>query len=97
MLHDSPVYIFNEATSNIDAESEEIILEMIHKMAKDKTVVMISHRLANITDADRIYVFDRGNIAESGTHGQLMKNGGVYAELYETQSALENYGKEVTA
>ena len=97
VLHDSPVYIFDEATSNIDAESEEIILEMIHKMAKDKTVVMISHRLANITDADRIYVFDRGNIAESGTHGQLMKNGGVYAELYETQSALENYGKEVTA
>ena len=97
VLHDSPVYIFDEATSNIDAESEEIILEMIHKMAKDKTVVMISHRLANITDADRIYVFDRGNIAESGTHSQLMKNGGVYTELYETQSALENYGKEVTA
>lgn len=96
ILHDSAVYIFDEATSNIDMESEEIILSQIEKMKSEKTVVMISHRLANVRNADCIYTLENGDIAESGTHSQLMKNGGVYASLWQTQSALEHYGKEGT-
>ena len=97
VLHNTPVYIFDEATSNIDSESEEIILETIRKMAEEKTVIMISHRLANIADADCIYALENGCVTEHGSHGELMKNGGTYARLYETQSQLENYGKDVTA
>ena len=95
ILHDSPVYIFDEATSNIDIESEEAILSAIHRLSQNKTVVMISHRLTNIKEADMIYVMENGNIAEHGTHDELLRSGSVYADLWETQSALENYGKEV--
>ncbi|HBI53017.1 MAG TPA: cysteine ABC transporter ATP-binding protein, partial [Ruminococcaceae bacterium] len=93
ILHDTPVYIFDEATSCIDIESEETILALIHEMTKTKTVVMTSHRLANVENADRIYAMENGNIAESGTHSALLKNGGVYAKLWERQQELENYGK----
>ena len=96
-LHNTPVYIFDEATSNIDAESEEIILETIHRMTKEKTVIMISHRLASIADADCIYALEKSCVTEHGSHAELMKNGGTYAKLYETQAQLENYGKEVMA
>lgn len=96
-LHNTPVYIFDEATSNIDAESEEIILETIHQMTKEKTVIMISHRLASIADADCIYALEKGCVTEHGSHAELMKSGGTYAKLYETQAQLENYGKEVMA
>ena len=94
ILHDSPVYIFDEATSNIDVESEEAILKQIHALSEEKTVIMISHRLANVVRADRIYCMENGNIAEYGSHEQLIKNNGVYANLWKTQQALENYGKE---
>ena len=94
MLHDTPVYIFDEATSNIDIESEETILALIRKIAETKTVIMISHRLANVVDADNIYVMQNGCVAESGVHAVLMKNDGVYAGLWRVQSALETYGKE---
>ena len=97
ILHDSPVYIFDEATSNIDVESEEVILSEIRKLAKNKTIIMISHRLANVADADNIYCLESGNIAESGTHEELLKNGGTYAKLWRTQAELENYGKEAKA
>ena len=97
ILHDSPVYIFDEATSNIDVESEEIILSEIRKLAKDKTIIMISHRLANVVDADNIYCLESGNIAESGTHDELLKRGGTYAKLWRTQAELENFGKEARA
>ena len=93
ILHDSPVYIFDEATSNIDVESEEVILSEIRKLAKNKTIIMISHRLANVADADNIYCLESGTIAESGTHEELLKNGGTYAKLWHTQAELENYGK----
>ncbi len=96
-MHDSPVYIFDEATSNIDVESEETILPEIQKLAKNKTIIMISHRLANVVDADRIYCLESGTIAESGTHEELLKNGGTYAKLWRTQAELENYGKEANA
>ena len=93
ILHDSPVYIFDEATSNIDVESEEAILEQILKIAEDKTVIMISHRLANVTKADRIYCLEHGRVAESGTHEELLAACGAYAKIWNTQQELENYGK----
>ena len=94
MLHDSPVYIFDEATSNIDIESEETILSLIRSLTKTKTVVMISHRLANVTDTDCIYVMQNGTVAESGKHEELLNKNGAYAKLWRVQAALEAYGKE---
>ena len=95
LLHDSPVYLFDEATSNIDVESENDIMEQIHALAGKKTVILISHRLANVVDADRIYVLDQGQVAEQGTHAQLLQRQGTYAALWNAQQSLENYGKVV--
>ena len=92
LLHDSPVYIFDEATSNIDAESENDIMREIHGLAGQKTVILISHRLANVTASDNIYVMDAGNVAESGSHEELLAGDGIYAKLWNTQQSLENYG-----
>ena len=97
LLHDTPVYIFDEATSNIDAESEEMIMDVIHKLAETKTILLISHRLANVVKSDRIYMMKEGRIAETGTHEKLMEADGDYAELYRSQMELEQYGKEATA
>ena len=94
LLHDSPVYIFDEATSNIDVESENDIMAEIHRLAKTKTVILISHRLANVIKANNIYVLDGGNIAEHGSHEELLKNHGLYEKLWNAQQALENYGKD---
>ena len=94
LLHDSPVYIFDEATSNIDMESENDIMERIHALAKEKTVILISHRLANVTAADQIYVMEQGRIAESGGHEALLNNHGVYEKLWNTQQTLETFGKD---
>ncbi|WP_300809914.1 ABC transporter ATP-binding protein/permease [uncultured Acetatifactor sp.] len=92
LLHDSPVYIFDEATSNIDAESENDIMREIHGLAGQKTVILISHRLANVTASDNIYVMDAGSVAESGSHEELLAGDGIYAKLWNTQQSLENYG-----
>ena len=95
LLHDSPIYIFDEATSNIDVESENDIMREIRALAAGshkKTVILISHRLANVTDSDRIYVLDKGSVAESGKHEELLAKGGVYAGLWNAQQSLENYG-----
>jgi len=96
LLHDSPVYIFDEAASNIDVESENDIMREIHGLAGHKTVILISHRLANVTESDNIYVMDGGNVAESGSHEQLLARGGIYAKLWNTQQSLENFGKDGT-
>ena len=88
------VYIFDEAASNIDVESEELIMEVIHELAKTKTVLLISHRLANVVGSDRIYFLKEGKIRESGRHEELMQKKGEYCNLYESQMALENYGKK---
>ncbi len=97
LLHDTPVYIFDEATSNIDVESENDIMELIMELAKTKTIILISHRLANVKNADCIYVLKKGDIAESGTHGQLLARNGEFARLWNAQQSLENFGKEADA
>lgn len=94
LLHDSPVYIFDEATSNIDVESENDIMAQIRELARTKTVILISHRLANSTGADRIYVMDGGRVVQSGTHAALLAAGGRYAELWNAQQQLEHYTKQ---
>ena len=92
LLFDSPVYIFDEATSNIDIESEERILQVIHELKQTKTVLLISHRLANSVDTDCIYFMGHGRITEKGTHNELMALNGRYCALYKSQSELERYG-----
>lgn len=93
---DASIYIFDEAASNIDIESEELIMNVIHELAKTKTVLLISHRLANVVKSDMIYFLQDGSIKESGTHEELMTQNGAYKHLFETQMALENYGKDGT-
>lgn len=94
LLHDSPVYLFDEATSNIDIESENDILREICALAKSKSVILISHRLANVVGADNIFVLQNGRVAEQGRHEALLAQKGCYAKLWAVQAALENYGRE---
>lgn len=91
ILHDSDIYIFDEATSNVDAESEEKIMEAVRLLAKTKTVILISHRLANVVQADQILVLKDGRIIEDGSHEKLMADGGYYRELFMAQAKLEQY------
>ena len=94
LLHDTPIYLFDEATSNVDAESENDIMAAIRSLAGRKTVILISHRLANVVDSDCIYVLDKGRIAEWGTHAELLKKQGAYSRLYTAQKQLETLEKE---
>lgn len=97
LLHNAQVYIFDEATSNIDIESEEIILGIIEEISKKKTVIYISHRLQSVKNADRIYVMEHGNLIQEGIHETLINEDGMYRNLYKGQEELEKYrsrGKE---
>lgn len=94
LMKDNSIYVFDEATSNIDAESEDDIMREVKNIAKTKTVILISHRLLNVVDSDNIYVLEGGKVAESGTHSELLNNKGVYSRLWNVQYELENYGKE---
>ena len=94
LLHDTPIYLFDEATSNVDAESENDSMEAIKSLAGKKTVILISHRLANVVDSDCIYVLDKGRIAERGTYAELLKKQGVYSRLYTAQKQLETLETE---
>ena len=94
LLHDSKIYIFDEATSNIDVESEEIIVDLIKKLKREKTVIQITHRLANVVESDEIYMMDSGNIVERGTHKELMERKGQYEKMYTAQKELELYVRE---
>ena len=91
IVHDRYVYIFDEATSNIDVDSENEIVKQMYEIAKEKTVIMISHRLANVQNCDCIYVMSKGQIVESGVHADLLKKKGVYYQLWNTQQELEKY------
>ncbi|MBQ2986293.1 MAG: ABC transporter ATP-binding protein/permease [Tyzzerella sp.] len=93
LLHDSPVYIFDEATSNIDVESEIDIMREIQALSKTKTVILISHRLANVVSSEQIYVMEQGKVFECGTHEELLKNRGTYTRLWNAQQTLENLGR----
>ena len=93
ILHDSDIYIFDEATSNIDVESEDRIMQVVQELAKTKLVILISHRLANVVKADQIYVVEKGAIVESGNHNALVEKKGAYHALYAVQQELEKYTK----
>lgn len=97
LLHDTPIYIFDEATSNVDVESENDIMAVVRKLAKTKTVLLISHRLANVVSADQICVLKDGMIVEKGQHEVLCKEDGYYHRLFRQQSALEQFGKGAVA
>lgn len=92
LLHDTPIYIFDEAASNIDAESEEQIMEVIRELSQNHCVLLISHRLANVVDSRNIYVLSGGRLTEEGTHNELIGKKGIYAALYSEQNILESYG-----
>ena len=94
LLHNSEIYIFDEATSNIDVESEEIIVDLIKKLKREKTVIQITHRLANVVESDEIYMMDSGNIIEKGNHNELMERKGLYEKMYTAQKELELYARE---
>ncbi len=94
LLHNSEIYIFDEATSNIDVESEEIIVDLIKKLKREKTVIQITHRLANVVESDEIYMMDSGNIIEKGNHNELMERKGRYEKMYTAQKELELYARK---
>jgi ABC-type multidrug transport system fused ATPase/permease subunit len=94
LLHDSPLYIFDEATSSIDVESENLILNQIESLAQSKTVLLIAHRLMNTRHADTIYVMSQGQIVEQGTHQTLVDQMGYYQKLWYTQHQLEHWEQE---
>lgn len=96
LVADKDIYVFDEATSNIDIESESIIMANIKELSKTKAVIVISHRLANVVPSDLIYYMESGEVKESGTHEELMQMAGGYAKLYQTQKALEEgYAEEM--
>ena len=97
LVADKDIYVFDEATSNIDVESEAIIMDNVKAMSKDKSVIVISHRLANVVPADNIYYMEDGEVKESGSHEELMNKKGGYASLYETQKTLEEGYKQFAA
>ena len=92
LLRNTPIYVFDEATSSVDAESEAVILDTIRELAQSATVIMITHRMANAVTADQVVVFDHGRVAETGTHAALMARGGVYADLFRAQQVIEHVG-----
>ena len=96
LLKDSPIYILDEATSNIDAESEDIIMNNIKNLVENenKTVILISHRLANVVRSDTIYMLGNGKIVESGSHENLLRKEGEYAKLWREQKILEDYAEK---
>ena len=93
LLHDAPIMIFDEATSSVDAESERLIMRTVHELAEHKTVILVTHRLADAVDADAIAVFDHGACAETGTHAELMDQGGQYATMFRAQASVEQVGQ----
>ena len=97
LLHNSQMYIFDEATSNIDVESEDVIMQQVHQLAQTKMVLVISHRLVNVKNADQIVVMQHGRVVGSGTHQELLATNDEYKRMTRAQTELENYVKGVEA
>lgn len=97
LLRNTPIYVFDEATSSVDAESEAVILSTIQELAQSATVIMITHRMANAVTAGQVVVFDHGRVTETGTHTALMARGGVYADLFRAQQVIEHVGHRTAA
>ena len=97
LLHNSQMYIFDEATSNIDVESEDVIMQQVHQLAQTKLVLVISHRLVNVKNADQIVVMQHGRVVGSGTHQELLATNDEYKRMTQAQTELENYVKGVEA
>lgn len=95
LLHNSDIYVFDEATSNIDVESENDIMKEVYRLSEKKMVILISHRLANVVSSNNIYVMEQGKVVESGVHQQLKRQNGVYTKLWNAQHKLETFGMEV--
>ena len=93
LLHDAPIMIFDEATSSVDAESERLIMRTVHELAERKTVILVTHRLADAVDANAIAVFDHGACVETGTHAELMAQDGQYATMFRAQASVEQVGQ----
>lgn len=93
LLHDAPIMVFDEATSSVDAESERLIVRTVHELAERKTVILVTHRLADAVDADAIAVFNHGACVETGTHAELMAQGGQYATMFRAQASVEQVGR----
>ena len=97
LLRNSQMYIFDEATSNIDVESEDVIMQQVHQLAQTKMVLVISHRLVNVKNADQIVVMQHGRVVGSGTHQELLATNDEYKRMTRAQTELENYVKGVEA
>ena len=97
LLHNSQMYIFDEATSNIDVESEDVIMQQVHQLAQTKMLLVISHRLVNVKNADQIVVMQHGRVVGSGTHQELLATNDEYKRMTRAQTELENYVKGVEA
>ena len=97
LLHNSQMYIFDEATSNIDVESEDVIMQQVHQLAQSKMVLVISHRLVNVKNADQIVVMQHGRVVGSGMHQELLATNDEYKRMTRAQTELENYVKGAEA
>ena len=89
LLSNAEYMIFDEATSSVDPESEQEIWDTIGNLAHTRTLIIISHRMSTVRGADCIYVLEKGAVAQSGAHDELLKRGGLYRELVVRQQAME--------